>query len=251
MGFATHLGCTGLAVLAAPAAFAQASLSTSSEYSIGAYGEATDTSLIYTAVSAGYAGDDWSIDATLPWVELDGPATFLGADAPLGRGGGTRAPGEKISGLADIALSMTRTFNLTTDGAARLDLTGRLQLPTADKDKGLGTGETRYSLGLDLSRDIGAFTLFAGGGWRSGGQDFEDAAFGSTGLAWTGDNDFSIGAAYDYSEASTPGVEAASEASAWISIPSSKSTRLHLYAVAGFTEGSPNQAFGARLVFGG
>ncbi|MDP3740439.1 MAG: hypothetical protein Q8R02_23835 [Hyphomonadaceae bacterium] len=245
------LGCAGLAILAAPAGFAQATLAASSEYSSGSYGEATDTTLVYVAVTAGYADDAWTFDATLPWVELDGPATFIGTDAPLGRGTATtRTPGEKVSGLADLALSLTRTFDLSADGATRLDLTGRVQLPTGDEEKGLSTGEARGSLGLDLSRDVGDWTLFVGGGWRFNGGAYQDGGFGSAGLAWTGTNGVSIGAAYDWSEASTVGVEAASEVSAWVSLPMGETARFQLYGVAGFSEGSPDQAIGARILFG-
>jgi hypothetical protein len=245
------IGCAGLAILAAPAAMAQATLATSSEYSSGSYGETTDTTLLYAAVSAGYVGDDWTFEAILPWVELEGPATFLGPDIPLGRGDATRAPGEKASGFADVGFVASRSFVLSADGATRMDLTGRAQLPTGDQDNGLSAGQARGSLGLDLSRDAGDWTLFAGGGWRFNGGDYQDGGYASTGLAWTSPGGVSVGAAYDWSEASTAGVEAASEISAWVSLPTGKTTRFQIYGVAGLSEGSPDQAIGARIVFGG
>jgi hypothetical protein len=244
------LGCASLAMLAAPGALAQASFSTSSEYSTGSYGETTDTTLLYAAVSAGYSSPEWSFEATLPWVQLDGPATFLGTDVPLARGTTGRLPGDEVEGFADVGLSLTRTVGLSADGATRLDITGRVQLPTGEEDKGLSAGDTRYSLGLDLSQDVGDWTFFVGSGWRVNGGSYQDGGFGSLGLAWVGES-VSVGAAYDYSEASTAGVEAASEISAWVSLPTGKTSRFQIYGVAGLSEGSPDQAFGARLVFGG
>jgi hypothetical protein len=243
-------GCAGLAALMAPAAMAQATFATSSEYSSGSYGETTDTTLIYAAVSAGFANEDWSFEATLPWVRLDGPADFLGTDLPLGRGMTTRAPNEAVSGFADISFSLTRSFALSSDGATRLDLTGRVQAPTGEEDKGLSSGEARSSIGLDLSQDMGGWMVFAGGGWRWNGSGYEDGWYGSAGLAWMGDR-VSIGAAYDYGESSTLAVEAASEISAWVSLPVGETTRFQIYGVAGLSEGSPDQAIGARIVFGG
>src|SRR5689334_935496 len=254
MNLKLSLGCASLAILAAPGAFAQATLATSSEYSTGAYGETTDTTLLYAAVSAGFASPEWSFEATLPWVQLDGPATFLGIDAPLARGTTGRAPTDVVEGFADVALSLTRTVDLSADGATRLDFTGRVQLPTGEEDKGLSSGDTRYSLGLDLSQDFADWTFFVGGGWRFNGGSYQDGGFGSVGLAWVGES-VSVGAAYDYSEASTAGVEAASEISTWVSFAMGKTggrtSRFQIYGVAGFSEGSPDQAFGARLVFGG
>ena len=249
MTLTLKLGCAGLALMGAPA-FAQASLSISSEYSSGAYGEATDTTLLYTAIGAGYAADGWIFDATLPWVQLEGPAIFLGPDIPLARGDAMRGPDDEVSGLADLSISAGRTLELSANGATRLDVTGRVLLPTGDKEKGLSTGETRGSLGLDLSQDVGDWTLFAGGGRRFNGAGYEDGWFGSAGLAWTGSS-VSIGAAYDFSEASTAGVDAASEISAWVSLPMGRTSRFQIYGVAGLSEGSPDQAIGARIVFGG
>lgn len=245
------LGCGLAAVLAAPAAMAQAKFATSSEYSTGSYGEATDTTLLYAALSAGFDSEDWSFEAILPWVQLDGPATFLGPDIPLARGTATgRTTSDKVDGFADVGLSLTRTVKLSEDGATRLDLTGRAQLPTGEEDKGLSSGDMRSSLGLDLSQDAADWTFFVGGGRRfNGGGLYQDGWFGSAGLAWVGTS-VSVGAAYDYSEASTIGVEAASEISAWVSLPVGKGSRFQIYGVAGFSEGSPDQAFGARLVFG-
>jgi hypothetical protein len=250
MNIRLTLGCAGLAALAAPGALAQASFAISSEYSSGAYGETTDTTLLYAAASAGYAAGGWTFDATLPWVQLDGPATFLGPDVPLGRGAAARGPDDEVSGLADLGLTASRTFDLSADGATRLDITGRVQLPTGDEEKGLSSGDTRTSLGLDLSQDVGDWTVFAGAGYRFNGGAYQDGAFGSAGLAWTGSS-VSIGAAYDFSEASTAGVESASEISAWVSLPMGQTSRFQIYGVAGFSEGSPDHAFGARIVFGG
>lgn len=248
------LGCArflapSLVMLGAPA-FAQASFSASSEYSSGSYGETTDTTLLYAAASAGYDAGGWSLEATLPWVRLEGPATFLGVDVPLGRGGTTRGPDDEVSGFADFGVSVARTIDLSADGATRLDVTGRVLLPTGDEEKGLSTGDTRYSMGLDLSQDVGDWTLFVGGGRRFNGSAYEDAWFGSAGLAWTGTS-LSVGAAYDFSEASTAGVESANEISAWVSLPIGKTSRFQIYGVAGLSEGSPDQAFGARLAFSG
>src|SRR5262249_39050521 len=148
------LGCASLAVLAAPGAFAQATLATSSEYSTGSYGETTDTTLLYAAVSAGWSSPEWSFEATLPWVQPDGPATFLGPDVPPARGTTGRSPGDEVEGFADVGLSLTRTVDLSADGATRLDITGRVQVPTGEEDKGLSSGDVRTSLGLDLSQDV-------------------------------------------------------------------------------------------------
>jgi hypothetical protein len=251
MRLGLKLCCAGFAAAAAPDAMAQASFATSSEYSTGSYGEASDTTLFYATASAGYTAGDWSFEVALPWVDLEGPATFIGPDIPLGRGQTGRGANDTASGFADLSLSAVRTVNLSADGATRLDITGRVQFPTGDEAQGLSTGETRYTIGLDLSQDVGDWTLFAGGGWRTNGGVYEDGGFASAGLAWTGASGVSVGAAYDFIEASTSGVDAASEMSAWVSLPMGKTARFQIYGVAGFSEGSPDQAFGARIAFGG
>ena len=81
-----------------------------------------------------------------------------------GAGNGVMLPsGENQSGVGDTTLA--GAYNLLLDGEAtpNLAVTGYLKFPTADKDKGLGTGAFDWGPGLLLSKRLGDWQPFTEG----------------------------------------------------------------------------------------
>ncbi|MCF6328804.1 MAG: hypothetical protein L3J02_03280, partial [Henriciella sp.] len=146
-----------------------------------------------------------------------------------------------------------RSLDLDAAGDWRFDSTGRLKLATADEADGLSTGEMDYSLALDLTRNIGDWSVFGGGGYRVNGdpddRDLSDTAFASVGAAYYMASGSSWGTALDFSQAATAGTDDALEVSSWFSFRLNDSTRLQTYAIAGLTDGGPDFGGGLRLAF--
>jgi len=96
-----------------------------------------------------------------------GTRTVAAAGQPGMMGGaGSEAKllnGVNQSGLGDITL--TGAYNLVLDGEGSLNLgvTGYVKFPTADKDKGLGTGAFDWGPGLLLAKRFGIWQPFAEG----------------------------------------------------------------------------------------
>ncbi len=241
-------------VLAGHAGAQTMTVSAGAEYTTGDYGGGSDTDVLYAPFSLGIAGDNWSARAILPYLRLSGPGVFLGEDVPIVRDPAMpiRGASENVSGLGDLSLSLTRTTQLDEAGVWELDITGRVKVPTADQDKGLGTGETDYSLAGDLVHNTGAWSLFAGGGYRINGdpdtRDLNNIAFGSLGAVRYTDSGSSWGFAYDYSQAVSDGVDEAHELSSWLSFGLSDSARLQVYGLTGLSNGGPDYGGGARLI---
>jgi hypothetical protein len=119
-------------------------------YLTGDYGEKQKTDIYYgSAMLKRYLG--WGdVTVTVPYLDIrsDG-ATFVGGsvEANQGSGGG--------SGLGDIILK-GRYYAVEQEGwLPFIDVVGSVKFPTADESKGLGTGETDFTL-------LGEFT------WRLG-----------------------------------------------------------------------------------
>lgn len=242
-------------ICAGPMAYAQSfSVSAGAEFTTGDYGGGTDTDVFYAPLSLGLDADDWSFRASIPYLELSGPGIFLGEDLPLVRD--VRAPvrmaNEDVSGFGDLSLRVTKTTRLDSGGKWELDLTGRVKLPTADENDGLGTGETDYSASADLIRNVGAWSMFAGGGYRINGnpegRDLNDIAFGSLGAVRYTQSGSSWGVAYDFSQAASDGVDDAHELSTWLSFGLGSDVRLQLYGLSGLSDGGPDYGGGARIV---
>lgn len=225
------------------------------EYTTGDYGGGADTDVFYVPFSAGLETDDWSVQLSVPWLNLSGPGVFLGENIPLVRDG--RAPvrgaGEDVSGLGDVSLIATRTFDLDAQSDWQVDLTGRVKFATADETNGLSTGEMDYSAAIDVTRNFDAWSIFAGGGYRitgdPAGQPLDDTAFASLGASYYTESGTNWGAALDFTQAATAGTDDALEASGWVSVSLSEKARLQIYGLAGLTDGGPDMGAGMRLAF--
>lgn len=125
----------------------QAGLSYS--YLTGDYGESDTTDIYYTAASLKRYLDWGDITLTVPYLEIsDDGATFVGGVVePIdGAEGG--------SGLGDIILK-GRYYAVEQDGPLPyIDLVGSLKIPTADEDKGLGTGEVDFTWMVEFARRL-------------------------------------------------------------------------------------------------
>ncbi len=229
--------------------------SVGAEYTSGDYGGGGDTDIIYVPFSLGVESGDWYARASLPYLDISGPGIFLGDNIPIARDRDTpiRALNENVSGLGDLSLTIGRGFTLDEAGAWHLDITGRVKLPTADSASGLSTGETDYAVALDLTRDVGDWSWFAGGGYRINGDpqtfSLQNTAFASLGAVRYATNGGSWGVAYDFGQAATSGTSDAHELSSWFVFRLTGKTRLQIYGLTGLSDGGPDYGGGLRLSF--
>ena len=118
-------------------------------YLTGDYGEDDDTDIFYTAGTIKRYLDKGDVTLTIPYIDIsDDGVTFIdgGAEAVAGVSGG--------SGLGDIILK-GRYYAVEQDGPLPyIDLVGSIKFPTADEDKGLGTGETDFTVMAEFARRL-------------------------------------------------------------------------------------------------
>jgi hypothetical protein len=124
-----------------------------------------------------------------------------------------------------------------------------VKAPTADEDKGLGTGETDYAAQVDLARVLGKTTLFGTLGQKFFGDpeglDFRDPVYASVGVSQKL-TESSIGVAYDWREKATASGDAISEATLFYVLKLSPVWKTQIYLVKGFSDASPD--WGAGIV---
>ena len=115
-----------------------------------------------------------------------------------------------------------------------------MKLPTADEQKGLGTGETGFAFQADFFKPFGATTLFGSIGYRIYGDPpagkLDDVPYGSIGLSQRISGDASVGVAYDFRPKITPGGSEISELTAFWSKRVSPEWKWQLYGVVGFSD---------------
>lgn len=232
----------------------QLTFSLGAEYTTGTYGGNQDIKDIYVPFGISYKQSPLLIRATVPYLSVKAPSgTQLGP-------GGEPLPGsgqiETQSGLGDVLLSLTYLDLWTSDsGDLALDLTGKIKAGTADDAKGLGTGETDYSLQLDVYRFFDGFTLFGNLGYKFRGQPpgttLDDVWFAGFGGSVRLNSRNRLGAAFDFRPSAFAGNDDIREISAYWSSQLREGLRLNTYVLAGFGDSSPDWGVGFRLRFGG
>jgi hypothetical protein len=241
-------------------------LSTGFDYSTGDYGHTEDTEIWYFPIVTKATYGNWSAKITAPYLRIKGPGQVLGGgDAVIvcddnsgpGKGGGCPDSNTNTntvtteSGLGDIIGALTYTVDLE-DYDLYLDFTGKIKVPTADEDKGLGTGETDYTFQLDATKMFGSTYLFGGVGRRFIGDNaqlpLDDIWLFNVGGGYQINKKFGVSVAYDFREAASTS-EDPSEASAYLTYKITKSVTTQLYGVIGLSDGSPETSVGLQLSY--
>lgn len=224
------------------------------DYTTGDYGQSEDTDMLAVAFAAKYETGRWTYRASVPYIRVTGPANVVASDT-----GGVAltpdgAPERTDSGLGDVVLGASYLVLHGASGPFLLDVGVKVKLGTADERKGLGTGETDYSIQAEAFKPYGAFTPFATLGYRwygdPPGVHLRNVLYGSVGSTYRVSADTTAGAAYDFRDRLVAGGERLSEVSVFASRRLAPEWRLQVYAIAGLSDGSPDAGGGVVLARG-
>jgi hypothetical protein len=230
---------------------AQTSVAVGAEYTTGKFGGTETTDTLYIPVVVRHETGPWVLKATVPWLRITGPGNVIGAGADRVVVPGGNAARRTESGLGDIVLSGFYNLMDERKGGLGLDVGAKVKLPTADEQKGLGTGELDYALQLDFFKPIDATTLFGSIGYRvygnPPGQTLRDVPYASIGASYRMSSQQAVGVAYDYRPQIVDGGGKVSELTAFWSNRLSPQWKLQVYGVVGFADASPDAGIGALL----
>ena len=221
------------------------------EFSSGSYGADEDTDILYLPITLAYETDAFRFSASTSYLKIEGPGSVVGGDGGIVIGPGT-AQTTSESGLGDLILAGTlNAYPEAGSDLPYLELTAKVKVPTADEDKGLGTGEIDYSLQADVFKSFGTVTPFATLGYKVRGDvdgfELNDGLFASAGAVVKMSEKLSLGGAYDFREAATDTSEDASEVSPFVNLKVTPDVMLTTYGIFGFSDGSPDSGLGVQL----
>lgn len=248
-------------------------LSTGVSYSSGDFGGAAETDVIVVPFTAKLTVGDWAFRGSLPYVYVDGPADVAvvlddngGGRGSSGSGSGRDHPEDdgsiattartgSVSGIGDLALSATYSFNEIGGSAVYVDATGRVRVPTGDEGKGLGGGATDYGLAAEVGSEMTWGGVYVSGGRRflgdNGALSREDGWQAGAGMWLDAGDRTELGAGVDWREASFAGGEDPSEVSSYVTFRATDSWRVGLNASAGLNDASPDFGVGLTLTWRG
>ena len=228
------------------------SIATGVDYSSGDFGlDLGNTDTIYAYAQADVDIDRLRLRVTVPWLDIEGPQSVTGGTGDpviTNPDGGTET---SVSGLGDIILQAGYLWGSPSNPLPYMETVVKVKVPTANENKGLGTGKTDYSLQADIFDRYGVVTPFATIGWRKFGDpetfELKNTFFASGGLSIAVSEQFSFGAAVDWREAASLNAEDALEASPFATLRLGPNWRLTGYGVFGFKDGSPDAGGGVQL----
>ncbi|HEX7128620.1 MAG TPA: transporter [Rhodanobacteraceae bacterium] len=243
------------------------------DYSTGKYGTDFNTDIWDVPLSVGYEADRWSVKLTVPYINISGASNVIpgvgrvdngnphgrghGRGNSGGGGGGTTPPptvtSGSASGLGDVVAQATYGLVRNDDAKFGLDLTGKIKFGTANENEGLGTGKNDYGVNLDAYKGFGPWTAFGGVGWTKYGSStfipLHNGWNGNFGAGYKLSDSDSVGAYYYYRERISDAGFAQRELTGYWNHHFSDTLRLQAYALAGFSDGSPDWGLGASLKY--
>jgi hypothetical protein len=241
--------CAGLAfALGAQAQQGQLELGAGLHYSTGDYGTGSETEITTLAATGRYETGPWVYKATVPYLEVTGENAVVPGVGRIGRGAGRR---RTESGLGDVVLSATYAAYYDQASTFGVDLTGKLKLPTADENKGLGTGEADVALLADAYQTFDRVTGFAGVGYHilgdAPGQPLDNVWSANAGASYRIDQRDSWGVSFDTRQRVAPGASPQRELTGFFQRKLDALWKAQAYALLGLADGSPDWGFGLAL----
>ncbi len=136
------------------------SLSSSVNYSVGDYGTGKDTTLVYMPFTLGVTPlESFTVSLTVPYIHQTTQNVVItgGGVAPRNETKGKLArPARSTteSGLGDVLLKASYIVLAERGPIPEIAPYVKIKVPTADRDRGLGTGEFDETVGVDLSKSL-------------------------------------------------------------------------------------------------
>ena len=225
-------------------------LSTGVDFASGTYGGDVDIEDIYVPLTATVDYGRVTFRLTVPYLSVRAP------EGTIFDSGGEPLPGSGAltteSGLGDVIGSVTiyDVINNQQLGLA-MDLTGKVKFGTADENKGLGTGESDYTVQADLYKFVDDLTLLGSLGYKYRGDptgvDLDNVLMASVGGTYRFSPGVKGGVFFDYRESAISGSDSIQELTGFVSRRIAESWRLQVFVLTGFTDSSPDWGGGFQI----
>jgi outer membrane putative beta-barrel porin/alpha-amylase len=234
------------------------SFSTFVNYSVGDYGTDEDTTIVYIPFTLAVRPvDRLSVSLTLPYIYQSSENVVVTAGGVAVRKGGSGkfarpARSTSESGLGDLLLKASYIVLEESEVIPEIAPYLKTKFPTADSDRGLGTGEFDETIGVDLSKRLidrlfGYLTLaytFVG---DPPGTDFRNSFGWSLGAAYAVSSPIAVFAFLDGSTAISPGQSDPVELRVGAEYRLTKALKLTGSVARGLTDGAADWGLSAGL----
>jgi len=226
--------------------FAQTSLQVGAFATHGDYGHADATTVKALNFGVKSRHDNLTYKASAALLSIQGPGNvdtgiILPEDSAQTRG---------ETGFGDVMLSATYSLPAAKTETLFWDVTAKLKIPTADEDRGLGTGGFDLEGRADVAKRWQSVIGFAGAGykWRGDGDQsrLENTLNGNVGLDTSIANNWRGGFTFSASQAATSYSSAPRDVMFFVTDRLAPRKTLTFWLMHGFTDGSPDLGAGLQ-----
>lgn len=193
-----------------------------------------------------------------PWVfKLTVPAGISGAGGMAPEIGYIRT--DHIDGSTQSGFSNTEaaaTINVYAGSASTpgIDLTGKVKVNMADKNKALGLNKNDYAAQMDVYQSLDKFTAKGSLGSKVLGNPtgiiLNPVLYGSFGGVYQLTGKTSTGVDMNLSQDSSSTGAMQHELTAYVSYKLDKNFKARGYVLKGFSNGNPNRSLGGQVYYG-
>lgn len=220
------------------------SLGSGFDYSRGDYGFAQATEVWSVPANLRYESGPWTLTASVSYLTLKGPATVVAG------GGAPRPTASSESGVGDIYAGATYAFG-TIGRDVNVAATVRVKLPTADEDRGLGTGAADYYGEWVFYRTFNTTTPFVTLGYRVLGDyatyDLLNGAYASLGAHFRVSPATVVTPLVSWRRKIVAGGENSCDALLMVTHDLNPRWQIVAYGLKGFTDASPDVGAGLSV----
>lgn len=244
-GLAALIACAAL--LPAGAGAADWKFSSSLNYDTGKYGTSERTDSVYIPFTLKRYYTDYDLSVTVPYLSLSstGLVTWVGGKPVRGTSRTTTAADSDEAGLGDILLRGGYTLMREEPDTFDLALAAKLKLPTADEEKGLGTGEADIGAGLEFAKLVSPGWTFLADGYYTligepAGAEFNNQLALDLGFYRELSESLGVTVLFEAQTAIVDGNDGARSLSGTLTHLASENTQLTAGLILGLSDGSPD-----------
>jgi hypothetical protein len=245
-------------------------------YSSGSYGTDSRTNILYAPITVRRIFRDGDISLTIPFVSISGTgvvrlvggaptrtssATATPVGALVAGPGGGKGPGASPlsssttdSGLGDIIVRGRYFLIEESDMVPLVAITGRVKVPTADADRGLGTGEFDEGAGVELTKSLAdRWLAYLAGGYNiigdAPGTNFNNQWWYDVGIGYDVTDNLHMSVFYEEYRALVDTVNNARDLLTLANYAVDDTVHLTGSLLVGLSNGAPNYGLGGGVRF--
>ncbi len=222
----------------------------------GDVGEGLDYKTTFATTGVAMTKGRFSASASIPYISSTAPQEVI-----INQGGlfGTSLLSSddsqtgqvKREGIGD--LSLAAAYQLPVSGV-NASIGASVKLPTASRDKGLGTGKVDYGVNGQLSKKMGAVVPFVGAGYTIIGEpdNFEtrNRLSGTAGSHLLLGKNSALTASYNYEQSASSSIGDSQSINMGFGTNLTRSVRIGLDGAVGLSDAAPDTRVGLKLRVG-